>query len=515
MVILEEGVLIGRYRVRSLIFRSSLFDAYSATDDRGVAVCALRREHAGRSLPTDSEFNAELEMLRNLRTDHFPRVLEGGRDAQSAWLITEAIGGTVPIWTRGADPVHWLRALMTLGQSTADSFEKAAAVGIFHGALTPDCLRKWPNGAACIIGIGAARFFGMDADTVRSFPRYCAPEQFQESPIPSCDRTDEYALGMCLYALITGHEPFGDAEEQISLAQYGSPDFSLLRGIPDKVGEILARCCAKSAADRHGWAAYAVRVGITVKMCSTQVSDSKRMEIILDKISELGPDTMGKLLKRWSAATESDSKSKSDESESEQDGDSGSENSDEVTDALESTDRNPAAVGNASGPLVIPIAAPVLIASLPSNEARPPNTDRVPMHPANPPIEPPQSLPPIAPPPKGKKSWARTLGVLTMLGGALGGVGIALALVIMSNQRPPVALAPPAPSERQEVLEEVARLLSQARVPCERLPSNSAEPDRPVAEPAPMRPRGDDGDTLKNSCGKWFNCDRIPEETNQ
>ncbi|MCK6587017.1 MAG: protein kinase [Polyangiaceae bacterium] len=509
MVILEEGVLIGRYRVRSLIFRSSLFDAYSATDDRGVAVCALRREHAGRSLPTDSEFNAVLEMLRNLRTDHFPRVLEGGRDAQSAWLITEAIGGTTPIWTRGADPVHWLRALMTLGQSTADSFEKAAAVGVFHGALTPDCLRKWPNGAACIIGIGAARFFGMDADTVRSFPRYCAPEQFQDSPIPTSDRTDVYALGMCLYALITGHEPFGDAEEQTSLAQYGSPDFTLLRGIPDKVEDILSRCCAKSAADRHGWADYAELVHITVKMCSTEVSDSKRMEIMLDKISELGPDTMGKLLNRLSTKAESDSKS--DKSESEQDGDSGSENSDEVTDALESTDRSPTAVDNASRPLIVPIAAPVLIASLPSNEARPPSTDRVPMHPANPPIKPPQSLPPIAPPPKGKKSWARTMGAFAMLGG----VGIALALAIMSNQRPPVAWAPAPPSERQEVLEDVARLLSQARAPCERLPSNSAEPDRPVAEPAPMRPRRDDGDTLKNSCGKWFNCDRIPEEINQ
>jgi len=114
MVILDDGALIGRYRVRFLIFRASLFNVYSTIDDRGVAVCVLRSEHRSCAIPPDSEFNAELEKLRALRIDQFPRVLGGDRDDQSSWLVTEAIGGTVPIWTPGAAPVHWLRALLTL-----------------------------------------------------------------------------------------------------------------------------------------------------------------------------------------------------------------------------------------------------------------------------------------------------------------------------------------------------------------------------------------------------------------
>jgi hypothetical protein len=198
MVILNEGARIGPYRVRSLIFRAPLFDVYSATSDRGAAVCALYSERGDRSLPADRAWRSELEKLRALRTHRFPRVLAGDRDDRAAWLVTGAIGGTAPIWTPGAEPIEWFRALMTLGQSTAAAFTVAARAGIYHGALTPDCLRKWPNGAVCVVGIGAARLFGMDVNMLHASPRYRAPEQLQEGAVPTSDRTDVYAFGLCL-----------------------------------------------------------------------------------------------------------------------------------------------------------------------------------------------------------------------------------------------------------------------------------------------------------------------------
>jgi hypothetical protein len=42
--------------------------------------------------------------------------------------------------------------------------------------------------------------------------------------------------------------------------------------------------------------------------------------------------------------------------------------------------------------------------------------------------------------------------------------------------------------------------------------ANSAEPARPVLRLAPALPRDIDGDSLKGSCGPWFNCDPISEE---
>ena len=124
----------------------------------------------------------------------------------------------------------------------------------------------------------------------------------------------------------------------------------------------------------------------------------------------------------------------------------------------------------------------------------------------------------------------------------LGGVSVALALVIMSNNRPPAANLLP-PSESQERLEAVARRLLEAQTssnaasggkPKEETPiagptvaladvtkeepeglgprAPSAEPARLVSRPAPTPPSGGDGDSLKGSCGEWFNCEPISEE---
>jgi hypothetical protein len=98
------------------------------------------------------------------------------------------------------------------------------------------------------------------------------------------------------------------------------------------------------------------------------------------------------------------------------------------------------------------------------------------------------------------------------------------------------------PSESQEKIEAVARRLMEARTACaaasggppkeevaeptaaladvadeeprakEPRPIRAAEPARPISRPAPTPPRGAALDTLKGSCGKWFNCEPISEE---
>lgn len=120
-----------------------------------------------------------------------------------------------------------------------------------------------------------------------------------------------------------------------------------------------------------------------------------------------------------------------------------------------------------------------------------------------------------------KKQWkgSRAVGALAMLGG----VCAALAIFTLSNIRPPVVSAPLPPSESQDKLEAVAsRLLIEALTACKSgaqpklehpIETNSAEPDRPVLRPPPTLPRDIERDTLKGSCGTWFDCDPIFEES--
>jgi hypothetical protein len=176
----------------------------------------------------------------------------------------------------------------------------------------------------------------------------------------------------------------------------------------------------------------------------------------------------------------------------------------------------------------VPIAAPLLIESVPSNEAH----RLTPEQPQAPPNEPSNDLAKEAaddrPPPletpgvsilKKQWKWSRAAGALALLGV----VCAALAIFTLSNIRSPVVSASLAPSESQDKLEAVARrLLIEALTACKAgaqpkvedwIETNSAEPDRPVLRPPPTLPRGIDRDTLKGSCGTWFNCKPIFEES--
>jgi serine/threonine-protein kinase len=507
MVILGDGALIGRYRVRSLLFRTALFDAYSAIDARGVAVCALRCEHGGRPIPADSELEAEIKKLRGLRASRFPRVLDGGRDDRSAWLVTEAIGGTSPIWTPGADPVHWFRALMTLGRSVAASFGEAAEAGIYHGALTPDCLRKWPNGAACIVGVGAARLFGLDTETLRASPRYCAPEQFQEAAIPTSERTDVYALGMCLYALLLGREPFDGATalELRSLAEHGSPDFSLLRRQPDKLTELLARCCAKGPVDRFDWAGFTEWVNITISLCQYEVPEATQVQVLTEIVNQLDRETHGALLRRSSqiaaqraradagAGDSEDEDEEADSTEEPASGDPASSDEGDEGDAGDAGDEGGAAEGTDRTP---PAGEVALLLAGPPKE---PSNDVAAESPEPPPLE-----APAAPPLHERRSRGRASSAVAMGGGVCLCLGVAL--VMMSNSGPPAPSPPPA---RPALIPGPGPLSIDERAAEE--PPPSAEPAPRVSRPAPAMARGAGG-SLRGSCGTWFYCEPMSEE---
>jgi serine/threonine protein kinase len=84
-------------------------------------------------------------------------------------------------------------------------------------------------------------------------PAYMAPEQIEGKPIDV--RADVYALGCVLYALIAGRSPFAAEDEvQILYAQIhkAPPKLGeLVRDIPPKLEEVLARALAKKPEDRY------------------------------------------------------------------------------------------------------------------------------------------------------------------------------------------------------------------------------------------------------------------------
>jgi serine/threonine protein kinase len=290
---LEEGAIVDGHRVRALLFRAAAFDAYSAIDTRGTAVCLLHRAHGRRELPRADAFAADLEKLKALNSKWLPRVLSGGRDDSASWVVTEAIGGTAPIWAPGAEPVPWLR-VVTASRRVADALRSAAQVNLYHGSLEPQCIRKWQHGRIWVVGVSVARLFGLDLDTVHESPRYFAPEQVLGSPIPTSASADIYALGMCLHGALLGREPFEGATnlQLLDLVQHGSPGIVVSPAIPFQVWEWIARSVAKEPRERlDGWDKSIAMCGMVLAICADQADENVLAELLMEGVEDMGPDT--------------------------------------------------------------------------------------------------------------------------------------------------------------------------------------------------------------------------------
>jgi serine/threonine-protein kinase len=135
----------------------------------------------------------------------------------------------------------------------------AHAAGITHRDIKPANLIVTPSGAVKICDFGVARLLDRSGDAnltgpalAWGSPNYMAPEQINAGPIDR--RTDLYALGCTLYAMLTGAPPFdGDATLGV-LHQHltTQPESLRLRRVeaPSQVEELVRDLLAKSPGER-------------------------------------------------------------------------------------------------------------------------------------------------------------------------------------------------------------------------------------------------------------------------
>jgi DNA-binding NarL/FixJ family response regulator len=106
---------------------------------------------------------------------------------------------------------------MTSSEAVAYARRIAAALGVVHARgivhrdLKPPNVMLRPDGSVVLIDFGLAK--RLDSDThstaigvLRGSPYYMSPEQVQGRPLDA--RSDQYALGVVFYEMLTGCKPF-------------------------------------------------------------------------------------------------------------------------------------------------------------------------------------------------------------------------------------------------------------------------------------------------------------------
>lgn len=210
----------GRYQVRSRIARGGMATVYLATDlrlERRVAVKVMHG-HLADDESFKQRFIQEARSAARLAHPNVVNVFDQGQDADSAYLVMEYLPG---ITLRDLLQEYGsLTAEQTLDISEAVLSGLAAAhkAGIVHRDLKPENVLLADDGRIKIGDFGLARAASANTATGAALlgtVAYLSPELVTRGVADT--RSDIYAVGIMMYEMLTGEQPFtGEQPMQIA-----------------------------------------------------------------------------------------------------------------------------------------------------------------------------------------------------------------------------------------------------------------------------------------------------------
>ena len=136
---------------------------------------------------------------------------------------------------------------------------RGESVGVVHRDVSPQNILVTPAGSVKVIDFGIAKATNRSAGDTRSGVvkgkiHYMAPEQAGGLPVDR--RADIWAVGVCLYELVTGKLPFdGDSDVDVVRRLLGTePAPRVSASVPDAVAEILAHSLVRDPNERFSTA---------------------------------------------------------------------------------------------------------------------------------------------------------------------------------------------------------------------------------------------------------------------
>lgn len=262
---------VGPYQIDRLLGRGGMGAVYLAHRADGQFEQKVAIKLIDLPLATDlfrERFRQERQILAGLQHPYIARLLDGGvTDGGDLYLAMEYVDG-VPIHKYCQE--HHLNSVqrLSLFLGVCQAVQFAHQNLVVHRDLKPDNIYVAGDGTPRLLDFGTAKLISpspgdRNSDLTRqgftSFtPQYASPEQVLGNPITTA--SDTYSLGVLLYLLLTGHQPYELKEmttaEMVRViceepARRPTTDESSGRRLDPDLAAILLKALRKEPSERY------------------------------------------------------------------------------------------------------------------------------------------------------------------------------------------------------------------------------------------------------------------------
>jgi serine/threonine protein kinase len=233
----EVGLTIAdRYLLKKRLGEGSMGRVFLAIDlrlDRPVAVKVVSHSRRGISNP-EAVLQREARRGANLNHKGIAAVYDFGVHESKSYTVFEYVEGeTLRELIRRRERIPLDEMVQIVGDLAA-ALDFAHAHGVIHRDLKPENICFTKAGEFKILDLGMALDAKRDLETgvYSGTPAYSSPEQAQCRPTDG--KSDQYALGLIVYELLTGRKAFVDRDpHRLLRRQIEEPPPSPREIIPD------------------------------------------------------------------------------------------------------------------------------------------------------------------------------------------------------------------------------------------------------------------------------------------
>jgi len=239
---------------------ATVYQGWDPLFEREVAVKVLPPELLHADPQFKLRFEREAKIIASLEHPSIVPVYDVGEDNGQPYFVMRYMNGGSLSERIKAKVMTVEEAVKILAQ-LAPGMDEAHSKGIVHRDLKPSNILFDGKGVPYISDFGIAKLSqaqsgNMTGSAIIGTPAYMAPEQAQGTGVDG--RTDIYAVGIILFEMLTGRQPYeADTPMAVAFKHITDPVPQILASnpnLPDDVDDVIQMAMAKDKEERFATA---------------------------------------------------------------------------------------------------------------------------------------------------------------------------------------------------------------------------------------------------------------------